>query len=147
MVSCIEAFSANDDCISSRSRAFSSSKNLARNRICKSKSKHKYTKPIYLLCKQLINSLHSVTSMEYLPSIRYELIEYRIPIIVNVFIFSMYSPQQCLKITDVFENSVTRQVNFNKTKMGRNAIFWVIFKHCVPVAKCNTFFKMHIVLL
>ena len=69
MVSCIEAFSAIDDCISSRSRAFSSSKNLARNRICKSKFKHKYTKPISLLCKQLINSLHSVTSMEYLPSV------------------------------------------------------------------------------
>ena len=43
-----------------------------------------------------------------------------------------------LKTWSLRSNSVTRQVSFNRTKIGgkcqnSNAAFWVIFKHCVEV--------------
>ena len=50
-----------------------------------------------------------------------------------------------LKTWSLRSNSVTRQVNFNRTKIGRkcqnwknsNATFWVIFQHC----ECNDIYR------
>ena len=47
-----------------------------------------------------------------------------------------------LKTWSLRSNSVTRQINFNRTKIGgkcqnSNATFWVIFKHCAADQKSS----------
>ena len=49
-----------------------------------------------------------------------------------------------LKTWSLRSNSVTRQVRFNRTKIGgkcqnSNATFWVIFKQCVVDGSCSVF--------